>query len=234
MQTDSANLPTFATEYTKMQVNTTGIKGYIFDLDGVVVDTRPYHFAAWRRLAHQLGVEIDEDHNEILRGLSRIKSLEKIMEWGGLYASEAEKLHWADVKNNWYIDMISRMNPEEVLPGVRDFLAETKASGIKIALVSSSRNARVVLRSVELEHFFDAVIDGTTTKKSKPAPDCFLLAAEALRLAPKVCMVFEDAPVGIQAAKTGGFASVAVGDHRMICNSDYQLESFEKLPALYY
>jgi beta-phosphoglucomutase len=205
------------------------IKGFIFDLDGVVVDTRPYHCLAWQHIAHDFGVQIDKDRNEVLRGLSRMKSLEKILDWGNLYLTEAEKLHWADVKNNKYLELIGKMTPDEVLPGVRDFLKQTRAAGIKTALVSSSSNARVVLHSVRLETFFDAVIDGNLTKKSKPAPDCFLMAAAAIHLQPADCVVFEDAPIGVQAAKSGRFRSVAVGRHSQICFADTTIEGFEKL-----
>lgn len=215
-----------------MRINTVGIKGFIFDLDGVVVDTRPYHFAAWKKLGRQFGVEIDRHHNEILRGLSRMKSLELLMEWGNIYASEAEKLYWADVKNSWYIEMIAQMRPEEVLPGVRQFLRDTQDNGIKMALVSSSRNAQTVLRSVGLSHFFEVVIDGTVSKKSKPSPDCFLLAAAGLGLHPTECMVFEDAPVGIAAAKSGGFKSVAVGSDCPTCPWDFVIDGFENIVVM--
>ncbi len=204
-------------------------KGFIFDLDGVVVDTRPYHRQAWQHIADDFGVHVDEERNEILRGLSRMKSLEQILEWGGLYLTEAEKLYWTDLKNNKYIDLISRMTPDEVLPGVRQFLTQAKQENIQMALVSSSRNARVVLKSVKLDHFFDAVIDGNVTKKNKPAPDCYLMAAEALHLEPVVCVVFEDAPIGVQAAKTGRFNTVAVGIHSEICFADTAICGFDGL-----
>lgn len=203
--------------------------GFIFDLDGVLVDTRPYHFKAWQRLALEMGFELQEHHNEELRGLSRMASLEKIMEWGNLYASDAEKLFWSDVKNNWYIDLISRMKPSEVLPGVLDFLESTRKEGIRMAVVSSSKNARAVLRSVELEHYFAAVIDGNFAKKVKPAPDCFLLAAQTLRIQPAACLVFEDAPVGVEAARKGGFSTVAVGRYAHLCGADWEISGFEHL-----
>jgi beta-phosphoglucomutase len=202
-------------------------QGFIFDLDGVLVDTRPYHFKAWHRLADQLGFSLTEAHNEQLRGLSRMHSLEKILDWGGLYVTEAEKLHWADVKNNWYVSLISQMRPDEVLPGVVHFLQTLKCEDRALAVVSSSRNARAVLRSVKLEPFFQVVIDGNTAKKSKPAPDAFLMAAHALGLSPSQCVAFDDAPVGIRAAKIGGFATIAVGEHASICHADRQISGFE-------
>jgi beta-phosphoglucomutase len=205
------------------------IKGFIFDLDGVIVDTRPYHLMAWQHVAEDFGVRIDEGHNEVLRGLSRMKSLEKILEWGNLYLTEAEKLYWSDLKNNKYLELIAQMTPDEVLPGVRVFLEAAKEDGYKTALVSSSKNARSVLRSVRLESFFDAVIDGNVTKKSKPAPDCFLLAADALDLNPSECVVFEDAPNGVMAAKQCNFMTVAVGMHSHICFADTDIKGFDGL-----
>jgi beta-phosphoglucomutase len=207
--------------------------GYIFDLDGVVVDTRPYHLLAWQRIASELGVEIDENSNEVLRRLSRMEGIEKIMEWGGHYASEAEKMFWADRKNNWYIDLIAQMSPDEVLPGVLDFLRLLKEKKRSVALVSSSSNARKVLISTKLDAYFQAVIDGTIAKKRKPAPDCFLMAAQELHLSPAQCIVFEDAPTGVLAAKRGGFASVAVGMHRDICQADYTIDGFEGIDSIF-
>ncbi|MEY3238979.1 MAG: hypothetical protein RIR11_417 [Bacteroidota bacterium] len=207
--------------------------GYIFDLDGVVVDTRPYHLLAWQRIASELGVEIDENSNEVLRRLSRMEGIEKIMEWGGHYASEAEKMFWADRKNNWYIDLIAQMSPDEVLPGVLDFLRLLKEKKRSVALVSSSSNARKVLISTKLDAYFQAVIDGTIAKKRKPAPDCFLMAAQELHLSPAQCIVFEDAPTGVLAAKRGGFASVAVGMHRDICQADYTIDGFEEIDSIF-
>lgn len=212
-----------------MDINFNRIKGFVFDLDGVVVDTRPYHMMAWQHVADDLGVHIDIARNEVLRGLSRMQSLEKVLEWGNLYLTEAEKLYWTDLKNNLYLDLIAKMTPDEVLPGVRDFLQQVRNEDCRTALVSSSRNARVVLGSVDLEHFFDVVIDGNITKKSKPAPDCFLLAAEMLQLRPSECIVFDDAPIGVQAAKSGGFATVAVGMHSSICYADTAVDGFENL-----
>ena len=212
-----------------MDLNLSLFNGFIFDLDGVVVDTRPYHLKAWQRLAHELGVEIDAHTNEILRGLSRMQGIEKIMEWGNLYASDAEKMFWADRKNQWYIEFIAQMSPDEVLPGVMDFLANLKRHNCPTALVSSSANAKKVLISTGLDPYFDVVIDGNISKKSKPAPDCFLIAAYELGLSPKSCIVFDDAPVGIMAAERGGFATVAVGMHRAICNANWEIPGFDTL-----
>ena len=207
--------------------------GYIFDLDGVVVDTRPYHLLAWQRLATELGVEIDHNSNEILRRLNRMEGIEKIMEWGGHYASEAEKMFWADRKNNWYIDLIAQMSPDEVLPGVLNFLKILQEKKRSVALVSSSSNARKVLLSTKLDIYFQSVIDGTIAKKRKPAPDCFLMAAQELHLLPSQCLVFEDAPAGVLAAKIGGFTTVAVGMHRDICQADHAIDGFDTIDSVF-
>lgn len=181
-------------------------------MDGVVVDTSAYHYAAWRRLANQLGFDYTEDQHLTLRGIGRMESLERILEWGGMYMTEAEKLHWADVKNNWYLDTIVHMKPEHVLPGVPEFLQHIRAEGIKTALSSASRNARLVLRSSGLEPFFDVIVDGNDIRKPKPDPDSFLSAAIVLGLHPSECVVFEDMPAGIEAALRGGFIAIGVGE----------------------
>src|SRR5262245_58928759 len=187
------------------------IKGCIFNLDGVIVDTAKHHYTAWRRLANQLGFDFSPEKHEELRGLSRMASLEKILEWGDMYMTEAEKLHWADVKNNWYVELISNLRPADLLPGALLFLRQAREAGLKIALASASRSARQVLRNTHIESYFDVIIDGYSTRKVKPDPESFLLAAQALALLPSECMVFEDAALGIQAAIAGGFTVVGVG-----------------------
>jgi len=205
------------------------IKGCIFNLDGVIVDTGKYHYQAWRRLANQLGFDFTKEQNETLKGLSRMASLEKILEWGGIYMPEAEKMHWADVKNNWYVSLISNMKPGEVLPGVLFFLRQAREMGMKIALSSASQNARSVLRSTNIESFFDAIMDGNMVKKPKPDPQCYLMAAQALDLTPADCLVFEDAPLGITAALFGGFTVIGVGKPEHLINTHLTIPGFENL-----
>lgn len=187
------------------------VRACIFDLDGVVVDTFRYHYQAWRRVASRLGIDFTEEQHNRLQGLSRMESLEKILDWGGVYLPDAEKLHWTDVKNNWYVELVAHMSPAEVLPGVRDFLQHLQNDGLPAALVSSSRNARSVLQSTCLESFFAVVIDGNIIKKAKPDPERYLLAATALGSTPGECLVFEDAPAGIYGATYAGFPTVGVG-----------------------
>jgi beta-phosphoglucomutase len=204
-------------------------QGCIFNLDGVIVDTARYHYAAWRRLANEMEFDFSPVQHEELRGLSRMASLERILEWGGcFYMTEAEKLYWSDIKNNWYVELIANLTPADVLPGARVFLAQVKAEGLKVALSSASRSARAVLRSIELESFFDVVVDGNSTRKNKPDPECFLLAAHALHLPASECLVFEDAPAGVDAALLGGFTVVGVGRPEYLPKAHFTTPNFEK------
>lgn len=187
------------------------IKACIFDLDGVIVDTAKYHFQAWRRLANELGFDFTEADNEQLKGVSRMESLEKILQWGGLTLPEAEKIELADRKNEWYKALISQMQPNEILPGVREFLSDLRGRDIRIALGSASKNAEAVLDGIGLAGQFEVIIDGRDTTRSKPDPQVFQLAAQALGFSPSECIVFEDAESGIAAALAGGFYAVGVG-----------------------
>ncbi len=202
------------------------MKGFIFNLDGVIVDTAKYHYIAWRRLADEMGVDFPPEQHENLRSLSRMESLEKILEWGGLYMTEAEKLHWADVKNNWYQGLVANMTPEEVLPGVVPFLNAVRNSGGRTALSSASRNARAVLKSTRLESYFDVILDGSAARKAKPHPECFLLAAIALHLSPSECIVFDDAVLGVQAARIGGFHIVGIGKPEHLPDAELVIPGF--------
>lgn len=186
-------------------------KGCIFNLDGVIIDTAKHHYTAWRRLSNQLGFDFSADQHEELRGLSRMASLEKILEWGDMYMTEAEKLHWADVKNNWYVELISNLKPSDLLPGALLFLRQVREAGLKVALSSASRSARQVLRSTNIESYFDVIIDGHSTRKEKPDPESFLLAAKALGFSTCDCVVFEDAALGVRAGLAGGFTVVGIG-----------------------
>lgn len=204
------------------------MKGCIFNLDGVLVDTAPYHYIAWRRLANQWGFDITPEQHEGLRGLSRIASLERLLEWGGgIYMTEAEKLHWGDVKNNWYVPLVQHMTPEEVLPGVRDFLAEVRAAGYRMGLSSASRSARQVLHNTALDTCFDVIVDGHISRKARPNPEGFVLAAEALHLLPQACIVFEDSAQGVQAAQFGKFQVVGVGWPEYLTQAHLVIPGFE-------
>lgn len=203
------------------------IKGYIFDLDGVIVDTAKYHYNAWRRLANSLGFDITEAQNENLKGVSRVESLEYILSLGNLSFSAEEKAKMAEEKNNWYVDSISNMDKSELLPGAEALIKEIKAAGLKISLGSASKNSLRILNATGLVDYFDAIIDGTKTTESKPHPQVFLMGAEALDLSPQDCIVFEDSLNGVKAANTGGFVSIGVGDPEILKEADFVIPSLD-------
>jgi beta-phosphoglucomutase len=203
------------------------IKACIFDLDGVVVDTAKYHYLAWNRLAKDLGFEFLPEHNERLKGVSRMRSLEILLEVGGLTFSEAEKEQMAILKNEWYLEFIHKMTPDEVLPGVLIFLSELRNAGIKIALGSASKNAPLILQQVKITQFFDAVIDGNKVSKAKPDPEVFLKAAEELGIDPSFCVVFEDAEAGVEAALNGNMRCIGVGSPEVLSSANLVIPGFE-------
>lgn len=187
------------------------IKAVIFDLDGVIVDTAHYHFIAWQRLAKELGISFTEKENERLKGVSRMHSLEIILEIGGVTLSEEKKEELATKKNSWFVEYIEAIRPEEIFKGVKEMLQGLRTQGFKVALASSSKNADTVLRLLQIKNMFDAVVDGTMIKNSKPDPEIFLLAASKLGVSPDVCVVFEDAEAGVEAALAAGMKCVGVG-----------------------
>lgn len=187
------------------------IKACIFDLDGVIVDTAHYHFLAWRKLAKEIGINLTEADNERLKGVSRMRSLEIILELGGVSLSEHDKENMANKKNTWFVDYVERMAPEEIFPGVRTLIKNLREMGIKVALASSSKNARTVVQLLHINQEFDAIVDGTMVTNSKPDPEIFLLAAKKLCVDPKDCVVFEDAEAGVEAALAAGMKCVGVG-----------------------
>ena len=188
------------------------IKAVIFDLDGVIVDTAHYHFIAWKRLADELGVPFTEHDNERLKGVSRMQSMDIILELGALQISTERKTQLADKKNTWFVEFVEKMEPSEIFPGVKQLLEELKSQGIKIALASSSKNARRVIELLQIENEFDAVVDGTMIAHTKPDPEIFLLAASMINIPPMQCVVFEDAEAGVEAALAAGMKCVGVGN----------------------
>ncbi|PWG80230.1 beta-phosphoglucomutase [Pararcticibacter amylolyticus] len=205
------------------------IKACLFDLDGVIVDTAVYHYRAWKRLANELGFDFTEEENEKLKGVSRVRSLELILEWAGITKTEEERAELAARKNSWYVDMISSMQPEEVLPGAREFLEEVRAAGMKTALGSASKNSGLILERTGLLSLFDAIVDGNSVTASKPDPQVFLKGAEALNTAPHQCVVFEDAVAGIEAAKAGGMKVVGVGSPEILHDADLVVKGLYEL-----
>ena len=187
------------------------IRACIFDLDGVIVDTAHYHYLAWKRLANALGLDLTPDDNERLKGVSRMQSLEIVLQIGGITANDEEKGLLADQKNGWFTVLIEQMKPDEIFPGVRELIEELKAAGIKVALASSSKNAPTVIERLGVRSLFEVIVDGTMVAHTKPDPEIFLSTAEKLGIPPSECVVFEDAEAGVEAALAAGMKCVGVG-----------------------
>ncbi|MBC8059327.1 MAG: beta-phosphoglucomutase [Clostridiaceae bacterium] len=205
------------------------VKVCIFDLDGVVVDTAKYHFIAWRRLADELGFEFTVEDNERLKGVSRMDSLEILLEIGGKTYDEETKIELAQKKNDWYVQYITKMDESEILPGVKDFMTLLKKENIKIALGSVSKNAMSILNNIHLTEYFDSIIDGTKVSNAKPDPEVFLNAAKELNVLPQECVVFEDAVAGIQAAINAGMPSVGIGSPEILNKANKVVPGFENM-----
>jgi len=205
------------------------IKACIFDLDGVIVDTAVYHYKAWKRLANELGFDFTEEDNEKLKGISRTRSLELILQWGGITKTEVEKEELAARKNDWYVEMISHMTPAEILPGAKAFLITCRNAGLKTALGSASKNSMMILNKIDLADLFDAVIDGNKVNKPKPDPEVFLKGAEALHVAPRECVVFEDAIAGVEAAINGGMKAVGIGSPGVLTGANLVVSGLNEM-----
>lgn len=201
----------------------------IFDLDGVIVDTAKYHYLAWAELAHKLGFEFTPEQGEATKGVSRMASLDIVLRAGGMENrfTEEEKLALATEKNDRYLDFITRMTADEVLPGVKHFLEELHTLGIKVVLGSASKNAGVILDRCDLRPLFDRVVDGTLVSKAKPDPEVFAKGAELIGISAAECVVFEDAAAGVEAATRAGMRSVGVGGSPLLEKATMQLRSFE-------
>jgi beta-phosphoglucomutase len=205
------------------------IKACIFDLDGVIVDTAVYHYKAWKRLANELGFDFTEEDNEKLKGVSRVRSLDLILQWGGVTKTEAEKEELATRKNDWYVEMINHMTPAEILPGAKEFLETCRAAGIKTALGSASKNSMTILNKIDMVGLFDAVIDGNKVSNPKPDPEVFLKGAEALTTSPADCVVFEDAIAGVEAALNGGIKVVGIGSPKVLTGANLVVSGLDKM-----
>lgn len=204
-------------------------KGIIFDLDGVIVDTAKFHYLAWRKMANDLGFDISLEQNEKLKGVSRVHSLEQILDWGGKTVSQEEFEELMAGKNEDYLARISGMTEEDLLPGVRkvlDFLTENK---IPYALGSASKNARPILKGLGIHDRFAAIVDGNDVHKAKPDPEVFLIAAEKLNLKPEDCIVFEDSVAGIEAANRAKMYSIGIGDKQILGAADKNFADFTEI-----
>lgn len=205
------------------------IDACIFDLDGVIVDTARYHYQAWNTIAKKLGFEFTWEENEQLKGVSRVDSLDIILELGGINITDREKQKFLVVKNNLYLDLIKNMNPEEILPGVEGFLNDLNKNNIKIGLGSASKNARPILERVHLVHLFDAIVDGNEVEKGKPDPEVFIKGAKLLDSDPKSTVVFEDSQSGITAANAGGFISIGIGEEEVLGEAQIVIPGFQDI-----
>lgn len=208
-------------------------QGIIFDLDGVLLSTDEMHYAAWKSVADELGVPFDRQVNNLLRGVSRMASLDIILSHGGLTLSDEEKEAVAARKNERYRAGLQTLTPDAVAPQVRQTLAALKERGLKLAVGSSSKNTKLILEKTDLGRFFDAVSDGTNITRSKPDPEVFLKAAQFIGLEPGDCAVVEDAVAGIDAAKAGGFLSIGIGDAAGYAKTDHPIRSLRDLLDLF-
>lgn len=194
---------------------------FIFDLDGVIVDTAKYHYLAWRNLANALNFDFTEEQNELLKGVSRVKSLEILLSIGKVNLSEEKKQALLLQKNKEYLEYVNKMTADEILPGVNDLLNFLEVNDIKYALGSASKNAPLILEKVGLLNRFTAIVDGNDVSKAKPDPEVFLIGAEKLGMKPENCVVVEDAIAGIQAANTAKMISIGIGDANVLYEADY-------------
>ncbi len=204
-------------------------KGIIFDLDGVICSTDEYHYQAWKTLADRLGIPFNRERNNLLRGVSRMASLDIILEKSAKQYTDSEKHALAEEKNALYRSLLSHMTPADVSEDVKNSLDAFRKTDLKLAIGSSSKNTPFILERIGLDHFFDAVADGNYITHSKPHPEVFLKAAEMIGETPQNCLVVEDAHAGIEAAVNGGFDSAAIGDAKDDPRAKYHLTALSNL-----
>ena len=209
------------------------MKAFIFDLDGVIVDTAKYHYLAWRKMANLLGFDISLTQNEALKGVSREASLQKILTWGNKELSKEDFEKCLKQKNEDYLAYISKMTASDILVDVKKTLVFLKDQGQQIALGSASKNARLILEKMELMPFFKVIVDGNDVTKGKPDPEVFLTAASKLGVAPENCIVFEDAVAGIEAANKGGMLSIGIGDKEGLKEAAYVFTDFTEISTAF-
>lgn len=204
-------------------------KACIFDLDGVIVDTVPAHFVAWKAMADELNIPFTEEENEHLKGVSRIDSMKRILAMGNVEKTDDEILEYTRRKNDIYVEIISRMTKDDILPGVLDFIDMLKENNVAIAIGSSSKNTPTILKAVGLVDVFPVIVDGNQVTHSKPDPEVFLKGAEKLGFAPSECVVLEDAISGVEAAKRGGMKCIGVGEEEVLGAADAVVPDLSKL-----
>lgn len=209
------------------------LKAVIFDLDGVITDTAEWHYLAWKELANSIGIDFNREFNEELKGISRMESLEKILQFGGRADrfSEVEKEQLATRKNTKYVELLTEMKPEHIFPGVKEFLNELKEHGIGIGLASASKNAPAILNALKITDYFQTIINPDEVENGKPAPDIFLRAAEKLSVLAEECIGVEDSTAGISAIKDAGMYAVGVGTYEKMteAGADFVLQTTQEL-----
>jgi len=205
------------------------MEGFIFDLDGVIVDTAKYHYLAWKQLADHLDIPFTIQDNEKFKGVSRKRCLELLLEMGGLQVSRDQFESWLEEKNADYLKYIATMDASEILPDVSRVLDFLKGRNIPMALGSASKNAVPILEKVGLTDYFNTVVDGTQVVKAKPDPEVFLIAASRLDLSPGACVVIEDAQAGIAAANTAGMYSLGIGEAEVLSEADAVFRDFTEI-----
>nr|WP_315251641.1 beta-phosphoglucomutase [uncultured Flavobacterium sp.] len=208
-------------------------KGFIFDLDGVIVDTAKYHFLAWKKIATELGINFTLEHNELLKGVSRVRSLDIILELGSVEASQEDKDKWLIQKNEDYLSYLVDMNETEILPGVMKVLKFLKENNQPIALGSASKNARPILKKTGILSFFDAIVDGNDVVNAKPDPEVFLHAARLLNVTNEDSIVFEDSVAGIQAANIAKMMSIGIGHEETLYEAQYNFKDFTEMNSTF-
>ena len=203
--------------------------GFIFDLDGVIVDTAKYHYLAWKKLANELGFEFTHEQNELFKGVSRKRCLEILLEIGEINATQEQFDTWMVEKNEDYLAYIDKMDESEILPDVLKILKFLKENNIPIALGSASKNAKPILEKVKLLGYFDFIVDGNSVTKAKPDPEVFLIAANNMNIAPENCIVFEDAVAGIEAANNAKMTSIGIGEEKILKEANFNFRNFTEI-----
>lgn len=205
------------------------VKAFIFDLDGVIVDTAKYHYLAWKKIANELGIDFTHEHNELLKGVSRVRSLDIILELGNIEATQENKDQWLVQKNEDYLSYLVNMDESEILPGVLPVLKFLKENKQGIALGSASKNAKPILEKTGIMDYFDVVVDGNDVSNAKPDPEVFLQAAKLLNATNENSIVFEDSVAGIQAANIANMTSVGIGDKEVLSEAQYIFSDFTQI-----
>ncbi|MDH1601351.1 MULTISPECIES: beta-phosphoglucomutase [Empedobacter] len=204
-------------------------KVFIFDLDGVIVDTAKYHYLAWKKLANNLNIDFTHEHNELLKGVSRVRSLEIILGLGNVEASDEQKNEWLVQKNKEYLEYIDKMDDSEILPGVMDVLNFLKENNQPIILGSASKNARPILEKVNILNYFDDIVDGNDVSNAKPDPEVFIVGAKKANQTNENSIVFEDSVAGIEAANVAGMTSIGIGEASVLNEAKYNFNNFTEI-----